>query len=74
MKGMEMTTTDEKTMVIGMTAGYWARAVAELLSRKSTTTGERERLIDEIRQIAQFAADHDGVALVKTRDLPEGKN
>lgn len=62
------------TLMLKMTAGFYASAVAELLSRKNLEPAERARLVEEIRQLAQFAADKDAAPFVKSSELAVGKN
>ncbi len=64
------TTTDGKLKV---TAGFWARGVATLLARTDLKVADREKIIDDIRQLAQFAADNGAADLVTTDELKPGE-
>lgn len=56
--------TTFSTRRMQMTARFYAEMVASLLARQHLDPGERDQLIDEIRQLAQFAADHDALPTI----------
>lgn len=64
-----MTATETTRRPLRMTAGFWARGVAQILSSPNTTNAERERIIGEMRAIAQAAADAGLVDLIPSGEL-----
>lgn len=60
-------------MKMQMTAGFWANACATILANPKTPPEERESVIEQMRAIAQAAADADLVELVKSSDITPGR-